>query len=94
MRGTQELTYVGEVADLLAVEPGSTVVVRRRVMSLDDEPVQLADSYYPLDLVRGTPIGEPGKLPSGTVAALERLGLELGDFEEHVSARAATPEEG
>jgi GntR family transcriptional regulator len=27
------------------------------------------------------------------VAALERLGLELGDFEEHISARAATPHE-
>ncbi|MGH3550768.1 MAG: GntR family transcriptional regulator [Pseudonocardiaceae bacterium] len=97
MRGTQELTEVGEVAapedigGLLGVEPGSTVVVRRRVMLLEDEPVQLADSYYPLDLVRGTPIAEPRKLSGGTVAALERLGLELGDFEEHVSARAATP---
>ena len=69
------------------------MVVRRRIMLLDDEPVQLADSYYPLDLARGTPIAEPRKLPGGTVAALEHLGLELGDFEEHVSARAATPQE-
>ena len=99
MRGTQQLTEVAEVAaaddvaGLLGVEPGSAVVVRRRVMLLDDEPVQLADSYYPLDFVRGTPIAEPRKLPGGTVAALERLGLELGDFEEYVSARAATPQE-
>ncbi|MGH8920107.1 MAG: GntR family transcriptional regulator, partial [Actinomycetes bacterium] len=99
MRGTQQLTHVGEVtaerdvADFLGVEPGATVMVRRRVMLLDDEPVQLADSYYPLDLVRGTAIAQPQKLPGGTVAALERLGLQLGDFEEHVSARAATPEE-
>lgn len=99
MRGTQELTDVGEVAaaddigGFLGVEPGSTVIVRRRVMLLDDEPVQLADSYYPLDLVRGTPIAERRKLPGGTVAALERLGLELGGFDEHVTARAATPEE-
>ncbi|MGQ0777543.1 MAG: GntR family transcriptional regulator [Pseudonocardiales bacterium] len=99
MRGTQELAYVGavsaeeDVAALLEVEPRATVAVRRRVMSLDDEPVQLADSYYPLDLVQGTPIAESRKLPGGTVAALERLGLELGDFEEHVSSRAATPQE-
>jgi GntR family transcriptional regulator len=99
MRGTQELTDVSEhaaaddIGGLLGVEPGSAVVVRRRVMLLDDEPVQLADSYYPLDLARGTPIAEPRKLPGGTVAALEHLGLELGDFEEHVTARAATPEE-
>lgn len=99
MRGTQQLTEVGEVAapddvgGLLGIEPGTTVIVRRRVMLLDDEPVQLADSYYPLDLVYGTPIAEPRKLPGGTVAALERLGLELGDFEEHVTARAAAPDE-
>ncbi|MGH3696240.1 MAG: GntR family transcriptional regulator [Pseudonocardiaceae bacterium] len=99
MRGSQKLTEVGEVAapedigGLLGVDPGSIVIVRRRVMILDDDPVQLADSYYPLDLVRGTPIAEPRKLPGGTVAALEGLGLELGDFEEHVSARAATPTE-
>jgi DNA-binding GntR family transcriptional regulator len=79
----QQLTEVGEVAapddvgGLLGVEPGTTVIVRRRVMLLDDEPVQLADSYYPLDLVHGTPIAELRKLPGGTVAALERLGLEL-----------------
>ncbi len=99
LRGTQELTHVGDVsADdeivvLLGVEPGSTVVVRRRVMLLDDEPVQLADSYYPMDVAQGTPIAEPQRLLGGTVAALERLGLELGDFEEKVSARAAGPEE-
>jgi GntR family transcriptional regulator len=99
MRGTQELRDVGEVAvaddvgGLLGVAPGSTVIVRRRVMLLDDEPVQIADSYYPLDLARGTPIAEPRKLLGGTVAALERLGLELDDFEEQVSARAATPVE-
>ncbi len=99
MRGTQELTEVGEVAaaedigGLLGIEPGSTVLVRRRVMLLDDEPVQLADSYYPLDLAQDTPIAESRKLPGGTVAALERLGLQLGDFQEQVSARPATPEE-
>lgn len=99
MRGSQRLVHVGEVtapdevARRLRVEPDSTVVVRRRIMLLDDEPVQLADSFYPLDLVQGTPIAQPGKLPGGTVAALERLGLELGDFEEHITARTATSDE-
>ncbi|HEU0086751.1 MAG TPA: GntR family transcriptional regulator [Pseudonocardiaceae bacterium] len=99
MRGTQQLIHVGEVAapddiaHLLGLEPGSIVAVRQRTMLLDDEPVQLADSYYPLDLVTGTPITQSRKLPGGTVAALERLGLELGDFEERVMARAASPEE-
>lgn len=99
MRGTQELTHVGSVAapeeigDLLGVEAGTTVVVRRRAMLLDDEPVQLADSYYPLDIAQGTVLVEPGKLPGGTVSVIEQLGYPLGDFEERVSARMPTPEE-
>lgn len=99
MRGTQELIHVGDVAAeddvaaLLGLEPGSTVTVRRRVMLLDDVPVQLADSYYPADLAHGTPLAAPIKLPGGTVAALERLGSALGDFEERVTARVATPGE-
>lgn len=99
MRGSQTLTHVGDVAAdenvaaILGIEPGSTVTVRRRVMLLDDVPVQLADSYYPADLAHETPLAEPTKLPGGTVAALESLGLELGDFEERVTARGATPEE-
>ncbi len=99
MRGTQKLLHVGatpaegDVATLLGVEPGSTVTVRRRLMLLDDMPVQLADSYYPAAIANGTALAEPAKLPGGTVAALESLGLELGDFEERITARGATPGE-
>lgn len=67
----------GDVAALLGVKPGSLVTVRRRVMLLDDVLVQLADSYYPADLAHGTPLAESEKIPGDTVAALERLGLEL-----------------
>ncbi|MGH3907002.1 MAG: GntR family transcriptional regulator [Pseudonocardiaceae bacterium] len=99
MRGTQELGHVGSVAapeeigDLLGVEAGATVVIRRRVMLLDDEPVQLADSYYPLNIAQGTPLVEPRKLQGGTIVVLEQLGFALGDFDELVSARMPTPEE-
>ncbi len=99
MVGTQELTHVGTViapevvADRLGVEPGTTVVVRRRVMSLDGEPVQLADSYYPASVANGTALTEPRKLPGGTIAELERQGFRLRDFEEHISARIPSPEE-
>jgi GntR family transcriptional regulator len=99
MRGSQKLTQVGsvtapdDVADLLGLEADTTVAVRRRVMLLDDEPVQLADSYYPLGVAQGTELSEPRKMVGGTIAALERMGLELGDFEEHVLSRMPTPDE-
>jgi GntR family transcriptional regulator len=99
MRGTQTLAHVGsvtapeEISNLFRFEVGTTVAVRRRVMMLDDNPVQLADSYYPLDIAQGTPLVEPRKLQGGTIATLERLGFTLGDFEEQVSARMPTPDE-
>ncbi len=40
-----------EIAAHLGVDTGQQVVVRRRVMFADDEPLQLGDSYYPLDIV-------------------------------------------
>ncbi|KPI17950.1 putative transcriptional regulator, GntR family [Actinobacteria bacterium OK074] len=53
-RGTQRIVHAGEVpapdevAVLLGVAAGGTVVVRRRVIELDGEPCELTDAYYPL----------------------------------------------
>jgi GntR family transcriptional regulator len=99
MVGTQDITEVGtvpapqEVANRLGVDAGMQVVVRRRAMFLDGTPVQLADSYYPRDLVEDSPIAHPGKLPGGTQAALDRLGVQFKDAEDELRARVATPDE-
>ncbi|MGH3929402.1 MAG: UTRA domain-containing protein [Pseudonocardiaceae bacterium] len=39
-----------EIAAHLRVPVGAPVVARRRVMLADDEPIQLGDSHYPLDM--------------------------------------------
>jgi GntR family transcriptional regulator len=99
MTGTQDVTQVGtvpaprDVANRLGVDDGTQVVVRRRTMFLDEVPVQLADSYYPRDLVSGSPVVQPGKLPGGTQAALERLGVRFKDAVDEVRGRVATPDE-
>ena len=52
--GTQRLRMVSEVtpprsvAEALETPAGEQVVVRRRVMLLDEKPVELTDSYYPV----------------------------------------------
>src|SRR5262249_45742001 len=52
-RANQQITFVGEVepsdevADYLRLSDEGTAVVRRRVMFLDDEPVELAETFYP-----------------------------------------------
>jgi GntR family transcriptional regulator len=76
-----------EVANLLQLEEGEAVVVRRRTMFLDDEPVQLADSYYPASLAARTELATPKKLRGGTIAALERLGHEPRRVRETISTR-------
>jgi GntR family transcriptional regulator len=97
--GTQKLFDVDEVtasalvADMLGVEPGEPVVVRRRLMLFDDHPVELVDSYYPAALARGTRLAESRKIPGGAVTFLADLGYPARRVREDVSARLATPEE-
>ncbi|MEN3308816.1 MAG: GntR family transcriptional regulator [Micromonosporaceae bacterium] len=97
--GTQRLVEVAElvpppaVAEALHVASGEPVVVRRRVMLLDGEPVELTDSYYPASIARGTRLAEPRKIPGGAVTLLAELGYRPRRVSEDISARLATAEE-
>lgn len=96
-RGGQRLLAVEEVdppspvRDFFRTEPGEAVVVRRRLILLDDEPVELADSYYPARIARGTRLAEHGKIPGGAVTLLATLGFTPEDDPlEDVHATTAT----
>jgi GntR family transcriptional regulator len=82
-----------EVAARLGLKAGEQVLVRSRRMLADGQPLQLAVSYLPLDLVRGTPIEQPDTGPGGTYARLEEMGHRLDRFEERVTARMPSPDE-
>lgn len=79
-RGTQRILYAGEVAApaevarLFGPSEGETVVVRRRLILLDDQPNELTDTYYPLDIARGTRLAGTAKIPGGAVTLLAQLG--------------------
>ncbi|GAA2215096.1 hypothetical protein GCM10009850_105630 [Nonomuraea monospora] len=94
--GTNELREVGEIratADVardLNIEGDPQVVVRRRIVFLDGVPIELADSYYPASIARGTPLAQPGKIRGGAVRLLAELGHRARKVEETVSARPAT----
>lgn len=98
-RGTQKLLTVDEVAasatiaDMLGLDSGQPVVVRRRLMLFNDHPVELVDSYYPATIARHTRLAEPRKIPGGAVAFLAELGHPPRHVREDVSARLATSEE-
>nr|WP_206325846.1 MULTISPECIES: UTRA domain-containing protein [unclassified Streptomyces] len=98
-RGGQRLLQAGEVTApdavraALGLPAGAQVIVRRRLILLDDLPVELADSYYPLSVAAGTPLAEPRKVPGGAVTLLKELGYVGADVVEDVSAGLAAEEE-
>ncbi|GLW08973.1 hypothetical protein Misp01_41030 [Microtetraspora sp. NBRC 13810] len=57
------------------------VVVRRRVRYVDDVPFQVADSYFPEDLVRGTALMQPKDVsaPGGLLASIGHAQTRLVD---------------
>jgi GntR family transcriptional regulator len=98
-KGAQRLVTVDTrpapetVASALGLQPGEQVVLRSRVMLLDDRPVELVDSYYPASIARDTRLAEMSKIPGGAVAHLASLGFPPRRVIEDVTARLATPVE-
>lgn len=96
-RGTQRILHAGEVpapaevARLLGVPEGDPVVVRRRLILLDDEPNELTDTYYPAAIARGTGLAGTAKIPGGAVTLLAGLGHVGVLVREDVTA--GTPDE-
>ena len=81
------------VAGYLALEPGSEVTVRDRVMRADGLVVQLAVSRLPREPTPDTASEQVGTRGGGTHARLEEAGHRLASFVEHVGARMPTPDE-
>ncbi|MFG2709639.1 GntR family transcriptional regulator [Streptomyces goshikiensis] len=82
-----------EVAEMLRTAVGETVVVRRRVIELDDVPVELTDTYYPSSIAFGTRLAATGKIRGGAVTLLAELGHVGVRAVEKVAARMPTADE-
>jgi GntR family transcriptional regulator len=84
---------VQDIASRLGLEPGEDVGVRRRVMYADNEPLQLGDSYYPLDIVQGSKIMDEADVIEGTDQVLEDLGHTPTRYADEISWRMPTSDE-
>ncbi len=71
----------------------ATALLRRQILSIDDEPVELVSSYYPLDIARGTALTAKRKIKGGTPTLLTDLGFPPLRAVDHVSARVPTQEQ-
>jgi GntR family transcriptional regulator len=82
------------VADILGTSAGEqSCVIRGRRMFADDTPVQIADSYIPLDIAAGTPIEEHDSGPGGIVSRFADLGHAQVRITERLGIRPPTSQE-
>ncbi len=76
-----------DAAGLLGIQPGEMVLARSRRQFANDVPVQLATSYYPLDITGGTQIEQEDTGPGGSYSRLADLGFEPVSFREALKVR-------
>lgn len=93
--GTQKLRGAFRLDDApdwvtaaLGLSPSAPVVARMRTMFLNDQPVELTDSFYPLEIAGGTPLERPGRIVGGAVAVLVELGYVADHADEEVELDA------
>jgi GntR family transcriptional regulator len=84
-----EVTPPPEVAARLQLSPGEKAAVRRRAILLDDDVIELADSYYPAAIARGTALLEKRKIKGGAPTLLAELGFRPRHVSEDIEFRAA-----
>lgn len=82
-----------DVREALELPARSRVVARHRRYLMDGQPVELASSYIPASIAKGTQIEQADTGPGGVYARLEEAGHTLAEFTEEVGARMPTPEE-
>ncbi|WP_436319609.1 UTRA domain-containing protein [Streptomyces syringium] len=79
-RGGQRIAHAGEVptppeiAELLGLPEGKAVVVRGRMMYLDEQPTELTDTYYPAPIARGIGLAGTAKVPGEAATLLATSG--------------------
>ncbi|MES5824884.1 GntR family transcriptional regulator [Streptomyces sp. RG80] len=84
-----------DLAALMGLATGAEVFIRDRVMGDPEtkKPKQLATSYLPAGLARGTLLVEADTGPGGIYDRLEEMGHRPLRWSESVSARMPSPEE-
>jgi GntR family transcriptional regulator len=74
-----------EVARRLGIGAEDLAVLRRRVVTLDDRPVEVSDSWYPTAIAAGTGLAEDKPIKGGAVRLLADLGYTAARHVEDVA---------
>lgn len=68
-------------------------IARRRLMSLDGHPFEVAESWWPVAIAGGTALAEPRRIKGGAVTLLAEMGHTVHRTVEDVWAAPAPEEE-
>lgn len=83
-----------DIAQWLEVEKGTPVAVRRRVRTLDGEPSNTANTYYPMDIAHEiSEILNPGDVTEGVLALMAAKGYVTEQYVDALRWRPPSPEE-
>ena len=100
MRSRTEYGEIGrttppaDVAHALRIRSNQPALVRRRRFYADDQPTQLADSYYPWSLVKHCPdLHQPDTGRGGSLARLSDIGYPPLRYSEDIDVRMPTRDE-
>jgi len=69
------------------------IAIRKRLQLIDDEPMVISTSYYPLWYSAGTRLEQQEAIPQGPDALIEELGHVFGSVREIHSVRMPDPDE-
>jgi GntR family transcriptional regulator len=86
----QEIAPPAEIQQAFAIDAGTPVILRHRLMTLDATPVELSWSYYPKDLAKETALTEPRRIRGGAEKILAGLGHAPVQYRETVAVRLPT----
>ncbi|MFK3981045.1 GntR family transcriptional regulator [Micromonospora sp. NPDC050397] len=82
-----------EVVAALRLPEGEDVLVRRRILFANDEPTQLADSYYAWSIAGGSPLEQADTGIGGSYSRLAEMGYDIVRFSEDVNIRMPSDNE-
>ena len=85
---------VAELLQLADRDPGGQVAARRRVRLLDDAPYALSIAYWPLWLIRDTPIEQPHDMQPGPLRWLaDHRGIHQRSYRDLIRIRMPSVDE-
>ncbi|MER0480131.1 GntR family transcriptional regulator [Streptomyces sp. Edi2] len=88
-----EVVPPADVSAVLGLPEGGTAQLRHQLLLIDDEPVELVSSYYPLEIAHGTALTKRQKVKGGTPVLLAELGYPPRLSVDRLSARVPTQEQ-